>query len=273
MTANPLVKLDDLYYWPAAFLRDRRWSVILHRKFITEGLLLHQEQSEKLEAKVSSWFEQAGFNSKARFEYMNGAQNGEIDVLAFKDNTLFIIELKNTYIVEDVINTSKYYTRNFKSKASDQLDKSAHYVRSNFEAIKMDDTLNINCDLKDLKIVTIILSNSYVSDETIFSNTHYKISMFELMIILKNDVKNMHYSQMGKLLFNKNLVLPIDFLLNNSNKKFLEAENLSLWENNESCSAMDLISAIKESKVFKHMSSYEARFDKVEIGLDKFDIS
>ncbi len=271
----PIIKIGNQCIWLSSFQKDRRWEITLHHKIINDKLINHIEQSSNLEKYISEIFKEVNFGAVASHSYKHVNNKGEIDVLAYKQNTLFLIELKSTYIEEDIMNTSKYEVLKFNSKASDQLNKAKEYVQNSFEKIKEIKELQINCKEEDLNIVTIIVSNSYQSDNLLFNNKHIKISLFELLIILKNDLYNMLVPKISEALFDFNLAMPIDEMLklmNQSNPKYnkeskqIDKNECNLWEDINNCTANDILSAIKENKVWKHQ---DAKIETIE--LKKFD--
>ncbi|CAA0259127.1 hypothetical protein [Tenacibaculum maritimum] len=270
---RPFIKVGAQYIWLSSFFRDRRWEIILHQKIVADNsknLVLQPAQKEKY---ISDSFKEVKFNSVSSHCYENNGMRGEIDVLAFKYNTLFVCELKSSYIEEDIMKTSKYETLNFNSKASEQLSKAKDYIQDNFDEIKAIEELNIDCKKESLKIVTIIISNIYQSDNLIFNNEHIKISLFELLIILKNDLYNMLVSKSEKVITNIGFDIPMGrFFGKNNNLLDIKEEDCNLWKNTKECMPSDILSAIKENKVWRHQETDEAN-TKENIELTEFDNS
>jgi hypothetical protein len=260
---NPLIKIGNQYVWMSSFMKDRRWEIALHSKMVKDDLINQNKVSGQSEIYLSNIFKEANFNAISGQRYKYNNKSGEIDLLAYKDGVLFIGELKSTYVIEDMIKNSKYEARQF-NKASEQLDLAKDYVLNNFEDIRNLEELNIDCPLEDLKIETVIVSNIYQGDHIMVNNKHLKVSLFELLIILKDDLYNMLVPKMGEALFDYKLEIPLDMMLNmfnrnNSNNKennnTLSKEECSLWENEKDCSPNDVISAIIENKVWKHQDT------------------
>ncbi len=275
----PLIKVGNQYFWLSNIMRDRRWEIALHKKIVAEKLINHNKIADESEQYLSEMFKKANFGAVNSYKYSEGNKRGEIDVLACKDNVLFICELKSTYLEEDIMKSSKYEVQRFNEKASDQLDKAKHYVNNNFEEIKQIKDLGIDCKKENLKIETIIISNIYQADHLIFNNRHLKISVFELLIILKNDLYNMLVSKMGKALFDFDFELPIDSMLkmhNTNNAKFkknnneITEANCNLWADSSNCTPNDIIAAIKENKVWQHQETNQ-HFGTEDIYLSKYD--
>lgn len=255
---NPFIKKGNQYFWLSSFMKDRRWEISLHRKLVNDALLDAKTQSDNSEVYLSKIFENAGFSSVSGQRYTHEGKRGEIDVLAYKDNVLFVCELKSTYIVEDMLKTSRYERDKF-VKAAEQLDRAKTYIEENFEVIKVIKELKINCDINDLTIETMIVSNSYQADHVFINNKHLKVSLFELLIILKNDLYDMLHSKMLEVVFNDSFQFPIDDVLKIYNQKNPDSidtnnkytkEQCNLWENDSYCTGKDIISAIKENKVW-----------------------
>lgn len=159
-----------------------------------------------------------------------------------------------------MLKTSRYERDKF-NKAAEQLDLAKLYIKENFQAIKDIKELKINCDFNDLTIETIIVSNSYQADHFFINDKHLKVSLFELIVILKNDLYDMLHSKISEVLFNESFQLPIDDVLkvyNSMNSDRIDTNNVyikehcNLWENNSYCTAKDILSAIKENKVWKN---------------------
>ena len=252
---RPLLKIGTQYVWLSSFFRDRRWEIILHQKIVAENLLNHNDQSTNSENYISTIFKEGNFNAISSYRYREHNKNGEIDVLAFKNGILFICELKSTYTQEDILKTSIYETQKFKYKASEQLDLAKDYVDNNFDEIKGIKELNIDCSKEDLKIETLIISNIYEADHLNFNKRHLKVSLFELLVILKNDLYQMLVPKYTKALFDLGLDLSVDNILNKHNKNTILKEDCNLWENEKDCSPEDIISAILENKVWKHQDA------------------
>jgi len=146
ISLNPFLRIGEKIYWLSSFSKDRKWENLLHRKLWREKIINQQEISSKNEKNVSEKFIDAGFNSISSYNYNWNSNKGEIDVLAYKDKTLFVVELKNTIVFEKMLHNKNYETRMFHTKAADQLDRAVNYINENFDLLK--EKLDINCSLK-----------------------------------------------------------------------------------------------------------------------------
>ncbi len=276
---NPFLQINDTIYWLSAFLKDRKWENLLHRKLWREKLINQQETALETEKKLALYFIAAGFETLYSYPYQWQTNKGEIDVLAYKDKTLFVIELKNTIVFEEMLVNKNYESRIFQSKASNQLQRAINYINGNFNVLK--EKLSISCSFEELDIVTMIVSNSFQGDNLYYKNTHLKISFFELVVILKNDLYKVLINKTGKLLLNSDLELPVNFLNEISNRnnpyqkngnKEVTKESTNLWKDTENCTPLDIVNAIKKNKVFKHLGEHR-KYPIEEIELREYDFS
>ncbi len=189
--SRPIIKMGNKIIWLSSFLRDRRWEILLQKRIATSKVEKYEIklQTAETEKSIAALFKHAGFEAVASRNYKDN--KGEFDTLAFKDNTLFIIELKSTYPEENIIKTHTYESIKFDGLAAYQLERGEQYVRDNFSEILAIPELEINCSLGDLEIKTLIVSNIFQGDNTTYRNKHLKISLLELSIILKNDLSNL----------------------------------------------------------------------------------
>jgi hypothetical protein len=109
----------------------------------------------------------------------DGKDKGEIDVLAFRDNTLFIIEAKMTYqriLVNDIRSLRATY-----DGAGEQLDNILDLLPEYWADISK--KLRISVPYTSVKQVTLIVTNSCEYDHHYFQG-HLKISLCELETVL-----------------------------------------------------------------------------------------
>ena len=273
---RPLIKIGNQYIWLSSLLRDRRWENVMHRRIVAEKLNQHVEQSAKIEKQLADTFVKAGFNAVSSYCY----KGGEIDTLVYKDKTLFIIELKTSYIVEDLIRNKEYEIRKFEYKAKEQLNRNIKYIEENFQEIKGIKSLGIDCKFEDIKIIPLIVSNIYTSDDLFFDNKYLKVSMFELLVILHNDLYDLLNFKSGRILLNSEMEIPIPLLMQmqNQNAPEIKKNNIktdkeacNLWKDKKHCSVNDIIDAIENNKVWNFLDDLQ-EFNYLEnIELKQFD--
>jgi Holliday junction resolvase-like predicted endonuclease len=247
---RPFVKSGDKIIWLSSFMRDRRHAVALHKRVHKKT---HQQQSPLLEEKTGKMFSDAGFGAISSYKI----EHGEIDCLAYKDNTLFVVELKTTYLDEEVIKNQKYGLERLELKASSQLTKVVDYLRSNLE--ETFSKLNQPIPKGEIKIFPLIVSNIFEHDYLMFNQKFPKISLFELEIILTNNLYKMLKYENQKDDFTRRMMAQMnanDISTNQqqSEKSIREAE-CDLWSGKKECSADDLIELIEQNKIWEHVEN------------------
>lgn len=260
--SRPFLKIGTQYIWLSSLLRDRRWEVLMHRRMAVAKLHDQSIQSSHIEKGLADSFMKAGFNAIAGGKYNNGKTGeGEIDTLAFKDNVLFVIEIKTTYLEENLLSYAKYHAIRFEYKASEQLKRHQEYIKTNFEAIKSISELGIDCELEQLEIIPLIVSNIFELDDLLIHGQYHKVSLFELQVILKNDLYDALTNRLDSYLGgldSDSLASSVIQKFNQNNPHFKEnrlglltKEECGLWSNPESCSPADIVTAIRDRKVWQ----------------------
>lgn len=129
-----------------------------------------------------------------------------------------------------------------------------------------------------MRIIKVIVSNSFQGDNIFINETYLKVSIFELTVILKNDLYNVLMSKMGSLLFDDKFDMPVSFLNNIINKNnpniktennTITLENTNLWKDRTSCHPNNIVNAIKNNSVFKHLSKNK-KYNRESTTLTKF---
>jgi hypothetical protein len=267
--SRPLIKIGTQYIWLSSLMKARRWDTLMHRFIAKERMFAHQEQSADMEEGLTQSFLDAGFKATAGWKYNQGKEGeGEIDTLAFKDNTLFVLELKTSFLDEDLMANNKYRELRLDYKAGDQLTKHLEYIEDNFESIKSIPELSINCDREELTIIPLIVSNIFEFDDQFINEQYQKVSLFELQVILRNDLYDALYNRMGSYLPGNVGDTPVANIFQNYNQfnpQFKKEHILpkdksyyNLWSSPDACSPEDLLSAIKERKVWQGLDGMMA---------------
>lgn len=172
-------------------LKNQNCYLFLPRLFFSHSYVLQivfdmlfeknvREVSNHFECRVEELFERVKFHVARNYTFINdGKTEGEVDVFAFRDNTLFIIEAKMVqprllvHNIRSIPNTFQ--------KAGDQLDVALDNLPHHWPAISRE--LNISLPYESIRIATLIVSNSCEYDHQYF-NGHLKISWHELEAIL-----------------------------------------------------------------------------------------
>jgi Holliday junction resolvase len=243
----------------------------MHKRIVKEDIKQHNLQSKSLELNLSDYFITAGFNSKNSSKFKNSKRGIEVDVLAFKDNCLFVIELKTTYVSEDYIRNSLHFWRQINAKARHQMDLAIEYFKTDdgFNDIKKIRELKIpdKLEISQVKIVPLIVSNIFDFDDLYVDNKYLNVSSLELIINLTNDLyklRNLVYKPIEKkdnVDSIENNVFPIDVFYRNLNynnvfqNKIISdssKEACNLWDSAE-LSAENLIRNINKNKVWNFL--------------------
>ncbi len=138
-------------------------------------LLSHDEidisfKGETTEKKLECLFEKMEFICKPNHKFTDSFGQGEIDLIAFKENIFFICESKNIVPNESV--SDRYRTwKFFEKKASNQAIRGAKYVNSNLPTICK--TLKIPTISRDLiQIIPVIFTNLFGFTGAVINGVH-----------------------------------------------------------------------------------------------------
>lgn len=260
--SRPLIQIGSQYIWLSSLMKDRRWDNLLHRRIAKEYMHNHNDQSALMEERIAQSFRDAGFKALTGWKYNQGKEGeGEIDILAFRDKTLFVLELKTSFLEEDLLAYNKYRELRFDYKASDQLSSHLEYIENDFEAIKGIPDLSIDCDLEAINIQPLIISNIFEFDNQLINEQYQKVSLFELQVILHNDLYQALHTPTDSYSVDNIPDQPIAaifqrFNQNNPQFKRVQAKakdkaSCNLWSNPYYCTPEDLITAIRERVVWQ----------------------
>jgi hypothetical protein len=246
---KPFMKLNNQVLWLGAFLRDRKWdNILLNRwKKEHEHKKLAQEFAKKFELKIAELFKSKSFKviKNERFKSSNG-QQGDFDVLAFKDNHLFVCEAKMGNINDDFRHAAYSETVRLEGCAAEQLQKAVANIEEDWVTIKEKLGIEATVELNSIKIIPLIITNYFEGDLKLYKNLFKKISFLELDVILNNQKKK---------LFTKDYLFPLQF----SNNQNLNFEKLAqhpnwiwdLWEGKKEISADAIVRNIEKNTVWK----------------------
>lgn len=274
--SKPFIYHGDYFYWTSKLLRDLNWRNILFKRIIREKVYSIQDQTQRLEKKLENEFNKNNFRvvSGYKFNDENKKPAGDLDVCAYKDGYLFLIELKMTYFTSDTERLYNYEEEQIYSyKASKQLDNGITFIKKNEEIKK---TLGIE-NIEEIQIISLIVSNSFFSDDETFHSKHLKLSFLELIIILNNSLERivnwnsidfggskMNFTEMMGLM---NLGNP-EFQRNNAEDKKVD---YNLWKDPKVCSGEDLYNAIKGDKIWSNYKSKFNPFHPYKISIKTFE--
>lgn len=269
ISLSPFVKIGENIFWLSTLYRDLNWGNFIYRKIVNERLLKHIEQSLNIETYVANQFLNNGFIAISNFEFKINNKEGEIDVVVCSDNKILMFELKLTYVTQDIDRNSYYNFSNFEMKATEQLDKIKEYMENNPQELFH----KLGIENKEYEIEYFILSNIFYFDDIFISSKYLKISLFELMIILNNDLFSM--LNVTTQLRTKDIMIPdyVSQKYHNRNNPFINEtdfdvskEACDLSNGKGRCDIHDILNAIKENKVWQHLDKvYNEKFGPIPL--------
>jgi hypothetical protein len=161
-------------FMPRFFIHD---SYIIETVYDLIFKKSEQALSKYFEEWIGSLFESAQFKVRCEYPIGNGRSLGDIDIIAYKANTLFVIQAKLTKI-RHLINNIYWLPEKFE-KGGEQLNTTLQWLKKPENQTKVAKELGIATPFKELRIAPLIVSNSLEHDHKYFKG-HLKISAFEL---------------------------------------------------------------------------------------------
>lgn len=235
---KPLFKLDKCVFVMPFVLGKQNLSTSI----INNLLNIHFNRTKQRKDEVHRSEEKLAFLfSNLNFKVMSGYlipnsnlyDIGDVDLICCRDNYLFVLELKSTYIRTSMENIWIYKSQALR-KASNQLNKRKKLIR---KLIKEENKEFIIHFGKPKKIISLIIDTSFEFDHEYFEQ-NLKISMFELINLLniQNDelypngfttekfVENIYSNLFWKKFIDKDILINPE----NTNYKILIEEVVSI---------------------------------------------
>ena len=202
---KPLLKLDDLVLIMPFILGSQN----LFTSIINNLLNVHfkrtkyrKEEVQQSENYLLKLFQKLNFKAIANYElpFSKDYDLGDIDLICTKDDYLFVLELKSTYIRTSFENIWNYKS-NVLRKASSQLNKRKRLI----DMLIKDNNQEFN-ELFGVpkNIVYLIIDTSFEFDHEMFDE-NLKISMFELINLLNGDNKEFYPNGFSTEIFLQNI--------------------------------------------------------------------
>ncbi|WP_343747291.1 hypothetical protein [Fluviicola sp.] len=241
---KPFIREEAKLFWLGTFLKDRRWEVILLNRLKREqGNLL----SENFERKIEEVFRARDFKtiSREKFKSSNGEQ-GDFDVLAFKDHCLLVCEAKTRTRSDDFIHAAETEAMNLEGKAVFQLEKAVRNIRDNWDFLREKLGIEEKIELDSMEIIPLIITDFFEGDLRLYEG-FYKVSLLELDVIINNRKKELYDPYRS-----------IKTITDRNNSSFLfetnaASENDDLWNGETECSVKTLIKNIQQNTVWKDL--------------------
>lgn len=159
------------------------------------------EQAHHIEKSLCKDLENNGYQTISNLKYNYQNIKGEIDVLAYKDEILFIYEIKTTKFSQDIKHNALFYYRQIDIKADEQLRRACNFLKTNegyqilkqyfhittshtilqkhFYSIIITNTLNFTYINLNYNYTVMCLTNAVKETDFIFSKckTHQELTL------------------------------------------------------------------------------------------------
>jgi hypothetical protein len=190
---RPFLKINDQVIWLGAFLKDRRWSNVLLNKLKSEPIpkYIGETIAKNLEKHLEKLLQKAGFTTIQGFEYghKKGTNIGDLDVVAFKDNHLFICEVKSGERSHDFSYAVHQETVKLEDKAAGQLQRALRHLLHYWT--KLQTEMGIETQLEDITVIPMIVTDIFEGDLRIYGTGIRKTSLLELDVLLNNKKRDL----------------------------------------------------------------------------------
>lgn len=278
LKSKPFIVIGGNVYWISGILSNRNYSVMLQNNLLetdtqkAAGGIIDQ-YSKSAEEELAFRFEINNYNTKLnyKYSYRNG---GEIDVIAFKNNTLFICQVKSTFHRSTVREISEHFTNSKTGigKAIEQLGKDIDYVQNNWNEVQKQ--LDVDIDYNKIKIVPLAVTTTLeddIGDIVIAGHKGHIVPLIDMRIILSNWKRYLYMNYMEIALnekYQNNIPTEIKEVLSGLREDeeitkqladitvhYLKQDKSklhhSLWDDGvDHCSPIDLLNAIQKGKVW-----------------------
>lgn len=284
LSQKPFIKIDQNLYWIAGIMANKNYSVMLHNMMSAQDRMAVEKGARatyavNAEAQLCKWFEQNKYSCKPNYDcYLDVEKknkSGEIDLLAYKNKTLFICQVKSTFHRSTITDVHQHFSdeRSGIAKAKFQLTRDVGFIKSKWHQLSQ--ILGADCTLDELEIVPLAVTTTLEPGDGSFQIGDvigYVVPLFELRVILTNSKFYLYnISEMAlRKKFGKNI--PVEYLqplygmqdrldiaeqISNFVLEYVETEKprFSLWaDGHKLCEPDDLIHAIKNESVWDMLS-------------------
>lgn len=243
-------------------LRNQRCDLLLPRLFFGDiKTLLYNEVFSANHREIAKHFEEniGTIFTRQRFSVLVGrklGRQGEVDVLAYRDNTLFVVEAKTTST--RLLPSQVRPVRDRLNEGASQLDRVLKELPLHWGEISRE--LHAPEKWDAVSVVTLLVSSSFEFDHLYFGQ-HLKISFFELeRVFLDLPPANYLMNVYDRVTFSTEWVEPTELLAQVVQQPAAAIEKFRL-HSVDAPSVDDLIACIEES-----------RFWSLTLG-EKFDLT
>lgn len=274
---QPFLKLKNKYFYFTTIIVANNPAYIIENRILKQKNEIRKNYEEAIsknfENVISHIFSKNGFSAKVGVNIPETKNNKktDIDILAWKDNELLIVQAKKTYRRLKVSEIENYNPQ--LEKGAEQIDTSVKYIKNNVE--KFLKRNNINIDSQKLKIFGLIISNTVEGNLKKYGeNGCRKITATELAIILedrKNEIIDWKLEAFALFLNSKEKatdryvetqpeIIRAAQIIKEKELK-LKYNQLKYWNNKER-SITNLIKAIDDNYLWKDILDIESDLPK-----------
>lgn len=201
---RPFLKVNHQIIWLGTFLKDRRWNNILLNRIRKEySNTIGSQIATNLEKRVEAVFQEAGYKTTQGLKYpRKGPPKGDVDVAAYKNNYLFICEVKSGERSHDFSYAAQREMVKLGEEASDQVNRALKNANTYWTMLQ--ERLGVEIDRDTVTIVPMIITDTFEGDDYFNGSEIRKISLLELDVILKNKKRELlEIYQMTEMMTNR----------------------------------------------------------------------
>ncbi|NVN96639.1 hypothetical protein HXX01_00050 [Candidatus Nomurabacteria bacterium] len=259
---RPFIKKGNNILWLGSFLKDRRWDNILLNRLKNE--MPNQKYkyfSKKLNAEnlntiprimelhIEQLFYESGFKtlSGVGFKASNG-QSGDYDILAFKDNYLFVCEVK-AGTRSDAFRLARYAeTVRLEGCAAEQLNKAIICIKEEWNNLKVKLNIDERISLGTVTIIPLIITDYFEGDFQTYKGGIRKVSLLEMEIMFKNKKRELleTYIKLKRITDAQNPKL---------NHESSLVDNWDLWYGKGILDVKDIVKNIDSNSIWKEIET------------------
>lgn len=246
---KPFIKFNNQVLWLGSFLKDRRWGNILLNKLKRDSEYQSSVNAfaKNFELRIEELFKSKSFKTVCGQHYTSSnGQTGGFDVLAFKDNHLFVCEAKTGIRSNEFVHAAKSEAVTLEGMAAEQLEKAVFNIMEDWANIKA--RLEVDVQIDAVKIIPLIITDHFEGDLRIYKNTILKTTLLELDVILKNKKRKLF-----------EMYLFLKSASDSLNPSLKDVSNLipnwDLWHGKKECDAETLIQNIEQNAVWKEIET------------------
>ncbi len=278
---QPFIRFGEMVCWLPGILGQKNHAVGLQNRLLkywikekdTDSV---QQKNKGLDDVIVMAFENAGFNIRKEYDLWTKSEGKitDVDLFAWKGNSLFVIQVKDTFARYTPVSIQEY--REKIEKAGTQLDKCMKFLEEREKKSQVFKDLDITSPPQDVQLIPLIVTSTPEGNyERWGEGKHPKVGVQEFKIILSNSDLLLRDIEVEKIV---GATGDRDFaerfmqrLYQNPNNKALQNVFIriilpkeqeieahfnqfkGLWKDPQNCTAADIMEAIEEDKVWREL--------------------